>query len=262
MQSATEDDIPRERHKIAETHDFTISVEVAEKPYNASMSPIVIKIHDFEVSRAALNASDYFKRVSTPDFSDTGKSSFIIKEDDPAAIMVWLQILHQRLKTSDFDAGNLKFTSATAWHVLLIADKYGLDPVHAHAKQWFANWYESQSSVLSDSRELLYPCYIFDHAKGSTEATKHLAYAAAFHITESRPSSRFPNKLRLDQRVIRKSSSRSICLNLTDLLQQSKSTQPAAVSGTSSTGMCMLPSAVSSRAAPANTGRTCCGPSS
>lgn len=55
-------------------------------------------------------------------------------------------------------------------------------------KEWFARWYEQKRNIdTTECRELLYPCYTFDHAKGFAAMTKQLAYDFSGHIEEQRP---------------------------------------------------------------------------
>ena len=70
----------------------------------------------------------------------------------------------------------------------------------AGGKEWFASWYKTQKTNEFDvdkHRMLLFPCYVFDHARGLTLASKRLAYDANFHITEKRPEGVRNDALRL-----------------------------------------------------------------
>jgi hypothetical protein len=202
MQSDSQQEIPRERHQIATTYDLLIILEETKKLQNANSEPTVVKIHEFEVSKEALNANGYFQRVFSPGFSDTGKCEYELKEDDPAATKLWLQLFHDRLDESSY-----KLPTLTVWFMLQLADKYGFDPLRNNVKEWFAKWLDHNNpSRIEACREILYPCYVFDHAVGFASATKYLVYHCNSHITERTPDD-FPyHHLRLDQRIIRKCS--------------------------------------------------------
>jgi hypothetical protein len=78
---------------------------------------------------------------------------------------------------------------------------------------WFAQWLErkkimelklwSQNDYM-DMMGLLYPCYIFDHAKGFAFMSNRLVYDVADHITECNPTEY--GSLRLDHHAIGKRS--------------------------------------------------------
>ena len=57
---------------------------------------------------------------------------------------------------------------------------------------WFAKWYSAQrydkkDLIVLDQRQLLFPCYRFDHAEGFTRATRFLAYNVRGNIHEANP---------------------------------------------------------------------------
>lgn len=93
------------------------------------------------------------------------------------------------------------------WFLAAACDKYNLDI--GDLKDWFALWYGMQDVEILEPRELLYPCWIFDHAKGFAAATKTLAYDETGHVTELNPTKH--SELHLPSRVIRKSTFRSSC---------------------------------------------------
>lgn len=206
MQSGSQQEIPRERHRIAATHDLIIILEETAKPQNPNSEPTVVKIHEFEVSKKALGPKSYLQRVFAPDFRDIGKSEYETKGDDPAATKLWLQLFHDRLEDSSYTV-----TTETVWFMFQLADKYEFDPLCAETKQWFARWYEgNKPSTIVDYGKILYPRYVFDHAEAVASATKYLAYNVVHYINEQRLYGIFNNRLRLDLRIIRKSSSLTI----------------------------------------------------
>lgn len=79
-------------------------------------------------------------------------------------------------------------TISTIWNALEVARKCELDPRNVKVKQWFARWYTQKNKFsTAECREMLYPCYIFDHAKGFAVVSKQLVYNVPGHIEERRP---------------------------------------------------------------------------
>lgn len=201
--------LPRERHILTMDHDFTIVVydtyreDYVDANGHKTFQYIPTKAHDFAVSRIELERIPYFRAILSPrGFRDTGQDYYELHEDDPAAWMIWLQLIHDSV-----DAGSYEVGIATVWNVLVIADKYQLSPKHEAAKEWFAEWYKCSGDprTMDDCSEALYPCHTFDHAKGFAQATKLLAYKNEGHIGEQRPVGGQEYHLRLDHRITRTS---------------------------------------------------------
>ena len=70
---------------------------------------------------------------------------------------------------------------------------------------WFVKWYKAQRydpkkfDVL-EQRQLLFPCWRFQHAHGFAAATRFLAYNCKSHIEEKNPSEY--DNLHLPHRII------------------------------------------------------------
>lgn len=163
-----------------------------------------------------------------------------LKEDDPRAWRIWLEILHHgSIEQSSYDASTL-----TVWHVLLIAEKYGISPTRKDARVWFNTWIDSHEKLFTKQgsiTEILFPCYAFDHARGFATGTKWLAYNAVGHVKETRPAGFTQHThLRLDNGILRSYHPAHAPylpgLLMADLLQNS-STQPVVVSGPSYTAV-------------------------
>jgi hypothetical protein len=177
---------PVQRHHIAPSFDLIIIAKEL-KPRTISSEPAqVICVHEFEVSKKVLCEVDYFKVVISRDFGDTGKDSYEVKEDDPAALKVWLELLHRRMTAS-----SLKVSIATVWHVLIVARKYDFDVLGEGAQDWFSKWHRSRIQDkefdTDECCELLHPRYTFNHAFAFAAVTKKLAYNSHGHVQESRP---------------------------------------------------------------------------
>lgn len=185
-----------ERHAIAEGHDFLLIVAATEE--RGGNIHHVKKLHEFEVSKKVLGQQQYFQRVFTPGFADTGKPSYLVKGDDPFGWKVWLQVLH-----GCTDQNTFRVTIDTVWHVLLIAHQYQFDPLCREIKAWFTKWYKQHGPFDIDQHAmLLYPCYAFDDAQAFKETTKALVYNVPGHITEQKPYCIQETTFRLDQRII------------------------------------------------------------
>lgn len=203
--------LPRERHVLASSHDFTVVAYDTERGERTDSNGIKViehvstKAHDFAVSRDVLERIPYFRAILAPrGLRDTGKDFHELHEDDPGAWKIWLQILHDTVDADSYEVG-----IATVWNMLVIADKSELSPKREAAKGWFACWYKrwGDPETVDDCSEALYPCHTFDHPRGFARATKLLAYENEGHICEQMPLDGQIYHLRLDNRITRMSLS-------------------------------------------------------
>lgn len=158
--------------------------------------PVIRYTCDFQVSREVLSSkSPVFKTLLMSNFTEAKKDMVTLEGDKVASMDIWFRILHA------VDVEDIQSTAlAEMWPIVAACDKYNLDILDL--KGWFAEWYEKKGRTHQDARELLYPCWIFDHAKGFAAATKLLAYSCTGHITESNPTKH--REIHLPARVIRK----------------------------------------------------------
>lgn len=203
-----------ERYEIASNHDLVLVVKenwiisrrVGDEFVEQQGEPRAV--YEFEVSREVLIAIPYFKRLLAQEYSEAKQNTVELKEDDPRAWKLWLQILH----AGSLEQSSYEVPTVTVWHVLLIAEKYGIDPTREDAQQWFDKWVETQAGegLFTDQRricEILFPCHAFDHAPGFAAGTEWLAYNSVGHIMESRPAGfTHHTHLRLDHGILRKYS--------------------------------------------------------
>lgn len=183
MASTAVTSTPHKRHKITPNSDLII---IIKEVYPRISGDTVVCVHELEVSKEVMSKNMYFRAATlSKSFADTGKDFYEVKGDDSAALKVWLQILH-----GTRDRTSLAIDIASVWHVLVLARKYDFDALGEAAKKWFQEWYDQRAGKLNtlQCRELIYPCYTFDCAKGFTAITKHLAYNTGGHIQESRPT--------------------------------------------------------------------------
>lgn len=90
--------------------------------------------YEFEVKLEALHKIDYFRRTLPLDKAEHSTSELL--DDDPHAWAIWLRLVHECLENKDYKA-----QVSTVWHVLRIADKYGIDPKRADSGKWFDEWF-------------------------------------------------------------------------------------------------------------------------
>jgi len=162
---------------------------------------ILVKAHDYAVSRATLERIPYFRAVLSPrGFRDTGNNYHELNEDDPSAWEIWLRIIHRSVNKDCYEV-----SIVTVWNMLVVADKYQLSPKSDAARQWFAAWYDRWGDpvTVDQCSEALYPCHTFDHARGFATASKLLAYRNEGHVGEKRPEGGQVYHLRLDNRITR-----------------------------------------------------------
>lgn len=187
---ATTEELPteHERHQIAPDHDLII-VAKEVNPRMGSDGKRIMRVHELEVATAVMCEYKHFGVASfSKQWANTGENFFEIKGDDLAALKIWLRLLHGCL-----DRTKVSASISTIWNLLVLAQKYNFDGHCQELKDWFSAWYAENiakpGSIGEDTcRELLYPCYYFNHAPGFAAVTKHLAYNMRGHIEEKMPA--------------------------------------------------------------------------
>lgn len=214
---------------VAKNHgDLTIEiVEYDEDVKDGNGERAISQRIDFLVSREVLaDSSQYFTALLCSSKYREAKEDFITLYDDSVASMaIWFRILHGVEPDYDVKLDEM-------WHLAAACDKYQFKITKLRGG--FAKWYLKQPtehwlklsmdkalrSQVPDPRSLLFPCWIYDYAKGFMRVTKFLAYNSTGHIVEINPT-KFYN-LHLPPRVIRKSSMASIPLAVLIFFVQSK----------------------------------------
>ena len=159
--------------------------------------PLVRQIAEFRVHREALiRSSRVLASFLGSGFAEARQDSVDLNGDSILAMEVWFRIIHGCAMETTYD-----IPIENMWHIVIAADKYDLDI--KQLKDWFENWYHCQNKDSLEPRELLYPCYAFDYARGFLLATKTVVYETVGHITEVNPTRHY--ELHLPHRVIRKS---------------------------------------------------------
>ena len=193
--------------------DGNLTVEVIEYDKGARDSHgnrLVAKKQQFRVRMEVLTEhSSTLAAKVRPSHSTEAQKEFVTLYDDSVASMdIWFRVLHNTDLSYDVPLEEM-------WRLVAACDKYKFDI--NMLKPWYAAWYEKHGvnqyyanwdatdrhdTLLLTPRSLLYPCWIFNHAKGFMRATHFLCYNSIGHITECNPTKH--DKLRLENRVIRK----------------------------------------------------------
>jgi hypothetical protein len=194
--------VHRERYEIVPNHDILL---VVKQDWHGTTL-----VYEFEASRQVLSAIPFFARLLARELRD-GEQEMVQREvieltnDDPRAWKTWLEILHSRR----MERSSYEIPTVTVWHMLLVAEKYGISPTCQGARDWFDEWLftQSEEGLFTDQRrirEVLFPCHAFDHALGFSAGTMWLAYNSVGHIKEMRPAYFDEHThLRLDQGIMR-----------------------------------------------------------
>lgn len=189
--------------------DLTVTViEYDDRVVNGDGNRPVSRTMQFRVRREVLTThSSHFAKMLRPGhWREAQKELIELKEDSVASMDIWFRVLHNTGLVYDVPLEEM-------WRLVTACNKYFFDL--SMLKPWFATWYEKHgvnqyyenwairdkhSTDLLDPRYLLYPCWIFDHAKGFMRATHFLCYNSVGHITERNPTIHYD--LRLEGRVI------------------------------------------------------------
>ncbi|KAL5338214.1 hypothetical protein BJX70DRAFT_388756 [Aspergillus crustosus] len=161
----------------------------------------VVKNALFRVEKSKLS-TEYFRRMFKGPWRESGSDSIVLDDDDISAMEILFRCLHGTLDHLIIST----LSVAIIWHLILVTDKYGVSLQTEALEDWFAMWLkvalkQSNSGKLSElQKQLLFPCYQFDAAKGFQEATKYLVYNTGGHIEEINPTKH--RELHLEQRVM------------------------------------------------------------
>lgn len=202
---------------ITKLSDLTIRVK---EPKDDSTSDANQKPDaEFQVCKEVLiKSSPVFKSMLSSHFAEATQNTVTLEGDPatrPTSMGILFRLLHGTV-TDDTYAVPL----GEVWNLVAACDKWDLEI--NNLEDWFAKWYGMQDVKKLKPRELLYPCWRLDHAKGFATATRSLAYSNIGHITESNPTKHY--QLHLPSRVIRKLTCTFSCMlppHLTLSLQSS-----------------------------------------
>ena len=157
--------------------------EKREDIQSAHAGELTHRTEQFKVCKSALKeASEYF-RIMLADSSKFAESSTdVIHEKGHIAVSeVWLRVIHKKSPKFDIPLDEI-------WYLAEAINYYRLDITTFNP--WFATWYQKADfkGFRSKLRQLLFPTWRFDHAKGFMMWTRALAYVHVGHITEKNPT--------------------------------------------------------------------------
>ncbi|PYH65897.1 uncharacterized protein BO88DRAFT_418063 [Aspergillus vadensis CBS 113365] len=143
-----------------------------------------------KVERNKLLEAQYFRAMfGHARWLESGSQRITLEEDNCTGMEVLLRSLHGTLDDMPLDS----VTVAGTWHVIKSCDKYNVD--QKSLSSWFKAWgeHERQKQINIDncirfSRELMYPCFVFDNAPAFQAVTRKLVYGCVGHITEHNPT--------------------------------------------------------------------------
>jgi hypothetical protein len=100
--------------------------------------------------------------------------------------LVWLSFFHDAL--DQFPLASVSI--AELWHVLLVAHKHGFDPKRLSG--WFVKWYganrDQAESYLLSRRQMLFPCFAFEHTEAFLQLTKWMVYNSQDNLVDHIPA--------------------------------------------------------------------------
>lgn len=182
---------------IAEAGNLIVEVvQYDEETYDAHGNRASREVAQFRVDRNVLTKASepLLKMLLDPRWKESTQSVVSIGEGRFASTEIWLRVIHKATL-------NLIVPFKEIWHLVAAIDYYGLDVTIFNP--WFAAWYSAHNPQLLEPRELLFPTWRFEHAKGFSRWTRYLAYESKGHIMEANPTKLY--NYHLPPRIIRKS---------------------------------------------------------
>ncbi|KAL5361593.1 hypothetical protein BJX96DRAFT_166010 [Aspergillus floccosus] len=181
---------------------------------NTTNEPFLKQTGTFKVnSKTLAEESNYFAAMFRNQWRETSTEA-TPKHDTVKSIEVWLRVLHGTTVAVE------SVSISDVWYMIKTRDKY--DVLLEKISTWFDQRFTHQKA--KNHRQLLFPCYAFDHGARFQYLTKHLAYSKGGHITESNPTSL--REMHLPSRVIQQlNAARGHLRNILhrDLFEETKS---------------------------------------
>lgn len=151
---------------------------------------------EFKVKRAVLvKSSKVFARLLSGGFKEENDKKVTLHDDRVRAMLIWFRFLHDVDLEETYQVSHHE-----VWYLVEVADKYDLDI--KLLRPWFAKWYKQTPVNDIDSEEMIYPCWVFDHAVGFQRVTKYLVYNATRVVWEQNPTT--VSRLRVRPLITRK----------------------------------------------------------
>jgi hypothetical protein len=149
------------------------------------------KIVSFHVDQFKMIAnSGYFRNKLSPRWERlghiAGHESMILQSDTIKSMEVLLSVIHGEGISPD------SVSVVEIWHTIVTCKRYSVDS--QTLVSWFASWIDwinrshpARWGELDFNRQLLFPCYFFDHAEAFQLIAKRLVYNSPDQITELAP---------------------------------------------------------------------------
>ena len=159
--------------------------------------------------------SRVFKVQIMSNFKEMTATTIELETDNVEAMLLWFRLLHGHNVSNTVGA-----PIEDLWTIVALADEREFDLKKLFP--WFQSWYRANATKYK-ARQLLYPCFIFDHPEGFAKATKSLVYGYVGHIHEENPT--YYEHLRLEGLTIGEYISSQIYSRLTRVLQETSTVQ-------------------------------------
>lgn len=112
-----------------------------------------------------MGSATYFKTMFEKPWAEKDSTTITLKG-----------VLLEGWKSSSLPVNTLSVSDL--WHAIMASNKYEFD--RKKLTPWIKKWYAAnEGKITSDTklqRQMLYPCYAFDHTAGFQELTKTLVY--------------------------------------------------------------------------------------
>ena len=132
--------------------------------------PVILHTVDFQIRKEVLvDKSRVFKKLLTSKFAEAKNDIVTLEGDQVTSMEIWFRVLHAA-RIDNIHTVPLE----EMWHLAAACDKYDLNI--GDLKGWFGDWYDKSPRQL-DPRKLLYPCWIFVHARELFEPNERLLKA-------------------------------------------------------------------------------------
>jgi hypothetical protein len=101
-------------------------------------------------------------------------ATITVKAPTAISMVIWLRLFHGAVDQLPLASVSI----AELWHVLLAAHNHRFDPKRLSG--WFAEWYNAKQRQAEDSllsrRQMLFPCFAFEHTEAFLKLTKWVVY--------------------------------------------------------------------------------------
>jgi len=154
-----------------------------------------------KVSRKVLidNSEPFKAEFTGKRWEETTQGTVDMEVDTALSVEVSLRALHNNINEEMYVV-----PVEEVWEVIQYCEYRRIDVSNLRA--WFDKWLEVKDIKKinikdnAEMRKLLFPCYVFNHAKGFAFLTKTLTYQMSDHVTEINPT--VYRALHLDGNVI------------------------------------------------------------